>query len=140
MGAAQLYFAVRMSECTPQIDGFDADVELLADALLHLVVPNRYLLYYNFFECPATSDALSREAQQVLRSALAGRVPDWYTRNITNGAELWAALRTDFSLRMLANLQDEFGGLCSFDWIPEWRLEGGPLPPEGANPFRDGGC
>jgi hypothetical protein len=139
-GAAQLYFAVRMSECTPQFDRSDADVELLADALLHPVVPNNYLLYYEFFECPESADALSREAQQVLRDALAGRVPAWYTRNITNGAELWTALRTDFSLRILANLQDEFGGLCSFDWIPEWRLEGGPLPPEGANPFRDGGC
>lgn len=139
-GAAQLYFAVRMSECTPQFDDLNTDFELLADALQHLVAPYHWLLYYNFFECPSSSDALSREAQRVVRSAVAGRVPDWYTENITNGAELWAALRTDFSLRMLANLQDEFGGLCSFDWIPEWRLRGGELPAAGSNPFRDGGC
>jgi len=139
-GAAQLYFALRTSDCTPQFDDLNTDVELLADALQHLVAPHHWLLYYNFFECPGSADALSREAQQVLRSAVAGRVPAWYTENITNGAELWAALRTDFSLRMLANLQDEFGGLCSFDWISQWRLYGGALPAEGSNPFRDGGC
>lgn len=31
------------------------------------------------------------EAEQVVLQGLAGQVPDWYTDNITDGAELWAA-------------------------------------------------
>ena len=140
-GAAQLYFAVKMSECTPQLDHLNTDVELLADALEHLVAPHRRLLYYSFFECPGQADEPSPETEEVIRSALAGEVPDWYTENITNGAELWAALRQDLSLHMLANLMDEFGGLCSTAWIDNWRTGGDAhLPPAASNPFRDGGC
>ena len=140
-GAVQLYFAVKMSECKDVGGNLDIDVELLADAMLYLVAPHHHLLYYSSFDCPGSTGVPSREAQQVLRSGLAGEVPDWYTENITNGSELWAALRKDLSLRMLFNLQDEFGGLCSKSWIHDWHVGGdSEMPAAGTNPFRDGGC
>ena len=64
---------------------------------------------------------------------------NWYRENITNGAELWTAWLRGPSLLALANLADEFGGLCSTDWI-RYPLDPERFPPAGSNPFRDGGC
>ena len=63
----------------------------------------------------------------------------WYTENITNGAELWAAWLRGPSLPALANLAGEFGGLCSTEWIT-CPFDPERFPPADSSPFRDGGC
>ena len=103
------------------------------------MVPGAWLTYYNSPGCetlPVPSEPTA-EAEQVVLQGMAGRVPDWYTDNITNGAELWAAWLRGPSLPALANLAGEFGGLCSTDWIT-YPLDPEQFPP--SNPFRDGGC
>lgn len=148
-GAVQLYFAVNHPDCYTK-EGFGAGVELLADTMEHLVVPYAWLGYYHppaeFTEevfdspdCAGLTGEPGEEAEAVVRAGLAGEVPDWYTRNITSGAELWAAIRRAPSVRILLNLQDEFGGFCDLDWL-RYPLEIDDLPPADDNQFRDGGC
>ena len=72
-------------------------------------------------------------------AGLAGKVPEWYTRNITNSNEFWAAWLSAPSLRSLWNLAPEFGGLCSDDWVT-YPLEPERFPAASANPFREAGC
>ena len=137
-GAVQLYFATTHPDC---FAGSGQGSEILADTVLHVMVPHAWLTYYNSPGCP-TLPARSEptpEAVQVVLQGLAGQVPDWYRDNITSGAELWSAWLRGPSLTALANLRDEFGGLCSTDWITE-PLDPARFPPEGTNPFRDGGC
>ena len=138
-GAVQLYFSATHRDCdlVPGVQGVGR--ELLADSMLSLVLPEAWLGYFVILDCPAVGDRPSPEAQAVVRAGLAGEVPDWYTENITSGAELWAAIRADPELHALANLVDEFGGLCTMDWIT-YPVNRALIPPEGANPFRDGGC
>ena len=81
----------------------------------------------------------TRQDEEVVLAGLAGRGADWYTENITNGAELWAAFLSRPGDKLLANIMHEFGGLCRTDWI-RYPLDPGLFPPEGTNPFRDGGC
>ena len=102
-GAAQLYFAVTYPDChvTP---GLGAGSELLADTLVHLVVPDAWLGYYSTADCPGLPSEPSREAEAVLRSALAGEVPDWFTEHFADSAAVWAAWRRAPSLPALANL------------------------------------
>lgn len=148
-GAVQLYFATTHPECYTK-EGFGAGVELLADTMEHLVVPYAWLGYYHppveFVEqvfdspdCAGLTGEPSEEAEAVVRAGLAGEVPDWYGENITSGAELWAAIREAPSVRILLNLQDEFGGFCDLDWL-RYPLKVDDLPPAGENQFRDGGC
>jgi hypothetical protein len=141
-GAVQLYFSTTYPDCRPG--------ELLADTLEYLVDPLGWLTYYNSAlldpeRCPGVSATPSPEALEVVRDGLAGRVPRWYLDNFTNGADLWSAIRGGNVTGLLANgLGDEFGGLCSTEWLRELvqtgRLDSGGVPPAGANPFRDGGC
>ena len=138
-GAVQLYFATTYPGCYANGDIHGA--EILADTVNHLIVPSAWLTYYNSDGCP-TLPQRSRptaEAEQVVLQGLAGQVPDWYTENITDGAELWAAWLRGPSLPALANLAGEFGGLCSTDWITH-PLDPERFPPAGSNPFGDGGC
>ncbi|MCY3577360.1 MAG: hypothetical protein OXH53_08605 [bacterium] len=138
-GAVQLYFATTYPACHgPAGKG---GVEILADTVTHLVVPGAQLTYYLFGGCPELIGRSSptEEAEQVVLQGLAGQVPDWYSENITNGAELWAAWLQGLSMPALANLADEFGGLCSTDWI-RYPFDPELLPPAGSNPFKDGGC
>ena len=148
-GAVQLYFAVNHPDCYTK-EGFGAGVELLADTMEHLVVPYAWLGYHHppveFTEdvfdspdCDGLSGEPSEEAEAVVRAGLAGEIPEWYTENITSGAELWAAIRAAPSVRLLLNLQDEFGGFCDLDWL-RYPLEIDDLPPADDNQFRDGGC
>ena len=148
-GAVQLYFAVTHPDCYT-IDGFRAGVELLADTIEHLVVPTASLSYYHppvefeespfdSGECPSVAAEPTGEAESVVLAGLAGEVPDWYTENITSGAELWAAIRGAPSVRLLLNLQDEFGGFCRLDWFRS-PLNLDRWPSEDDNQFRDGGC
>ena len=99
------------------------------------MVPGAWLTYYNSDGCPT----LPVEAEQVVLQGLAGQVPDWYTENITNGAELWAAWLRGPSLPALANLAGEFGGLCSTEWIT-YPFDPERFPPADSSPFKDGGC
>ena len=148
-GAVQLYFAVTYPDCYTK-EGFGAGVELLADTMEHLVVPYAWLSYYDppveFVEspfdspdCAAVSAEPTEEAEAVVLAGLAGQVPDWYTENITSGAELWAAIRKAPSLRILFNFKDHFGGFCTLDWL-RYPLDLDDFPPADDNQFRDGGC
>jgi hypothetical protein len=138
-GAVQLYFATTYPGCFDR--GGNSGAEILADTVTHLIVPEAVLTYYLGGGCPALPQRSqpSGEAEQVVLQGIAGRVPDWYRENITNGAELWAAWLRGPSLPALANLANEFGGLCSTDWIRN-PLDRELFPPAGSNPFRDGGC
>ncbi len=138
-GAVQLYFATTYPGCYDR--GDKSGAEILADTVTHLIVPGALLTYYLRSGCPTLPPRSepSGEAEQVVLQGLAGQVPDWYRENITNGAELWAAWLRGPSLPALANLADEFGGLCSTDWIVH-PLDPERFPPAGSNPFRDGGC
>ena len=115
--------------------------EILADTVNHLMVPGAWLTYYNSDGCPTlpVRSKPTLEAEQVVLQGLAGQVPDWYTENITNGAELWAAWLRGPSLPALANLAGEFGGLCSTEWIT-YPFDPERFPPAGSSPFKDGGC
>ncbi|WP_419930291.1 RCC1 domain-containing protein [Candidatus Poriferisocius sp.] len=139
-GAVQLYFATTYPGCY-NFSGDISGAEILADTVNHLIVPGAWLTYYESTGCPNITPGSSptTEAEQVVLQGLSGQVPDWYRENITNGAELWAAWLRGPSLPALANLADEFGGLCSTDWIT-YPLDPELFPPVGSNPFRDGGC
>ena len=148
-GAVQLYFAVTYPDCYTS-EGFGAGVELLADTMEHLVVPTAWLSYYHptvaFEESPFDSGECTNvdaepteEAESVVLAGLAGDVPDWYTENITSGADLWTAIRRAPSVRLLINLRDEFGGFCRLGWF-RYPLNLGRWPSEGDNQFRDDGC
>ena len=138
-GAVQLYFATTYPGCYAG-DGVGG-AEILADTVNHLMVPGTWLTYYNSDGCPTLPphSEPTLEAEQVVLQGLAGRVPDWYTENITNSAELWAAWLRGPSLPALANLAGEFGGLCSTDWIT-YPFDPELFPAADSNPFRDGGC
>ena len=138
-GAVQLYFATTYPGCWS--DGDTSGAEILADTVNHVMVPGAWLTYYQSPGCPTLPEGSqpTAEAERVVLQGLAGRVPDWYRDNITNGAELWAAWLRGPSVVALANLKDEFGGLCSTDWITH-PFDPERLPPTGSNPFRDGGC
>lgn len=137
-GAAQLYFAVTYPDCHVT-GGLGAGVELLADTLMHLVVPDAQMVYYAIGGCPGLPPEPSRDAEEVLRSALAGDVPDWFTENFADSAAVWAAWRRAPSLPTLANLAEAYGGLCTTDWL-EGLFDPARFPAADANPFRDGGC
>ena len=138
-GAVQLYFATTYPGCYARSENDGA--EILADTVNHLMVPGAWLTYHNSKDCPTlpAGSVPTAEAEQVVRQGLANQVPDWYTDNITNGAELWAAWLRGPSLPALANLADEFGGLCSTSWITH-PFDPERFPPADSNPFRDGGC
>ena len=139
-GAVQLYFATTYPGCYSR-DGNISGAEILADTVNHLIIPGAWLTYYESDGCPELPPRSrpSAEAEQVVLQGLAGQVPDWYTENITNGAELWAAWLRGPSLPALANLANEFGGLCRTDWIRS-PLDPDRFPPADSNPFKDGGC
>jgi len=143
-GAAQLWFAATYAGCL-HLD------ELMADTIVHTVMPRAWLTYYESYHdgfgpdsCPDLPPRPSTEAVEIVLAGLSGRVPQWYVENITNGAELWAAIRRGNATVLLANLADEFGGLCSTHWLRELvttgDLDSGQIPPAGTNPFRDGVC
>ena len=90
-GAVQLYFATTYRGCFAGTDFHG--VEILADTVLHVMVPHAWLTYYESPGCPTLPESSkpTLEAEQVVLSGLAGEVPNWYRENITNGAELWAA-------------------------------------------------
>ena len=136
-GPVQLYFATKYPNCEAETDQHGAEV--LADTMLHLVVPHAYLAYHEGGQCRGPSRSPTREAEEVVTDGLDDRVPDWYRRNIANGLELWTAWLRGPSLPALANLEGEFGGLCGTDWVAS-PLRPLDFPPAHLNPFRRGGC
>ena len=119
-GAVQLYFASTYPASTYP-DCFTADShpgsEILADTVMHLLVPEAELTYYDSTDCPSLPRTPSPDAERVVTDGMRGRVPSWYTTNITSGEKLWDAWVSSPSLPALANLADEFGGLCDTAWI-----------------------
>ncbi len=136
-GAVQLYFAATYPDCHRDF-GQPRGSEILADTLTHLVVPTAWLTYHSS-GCPGLGGEPDNEAEEVVGAGLAGEAPDWYSENVTNGAELWTALRRVLSASLLGNLAGEFGGFCSTDWF-RYPLDPSLFPPARANPFRHGGC
>ena len=135
-GAVQLYFATKYPDCFADTDQHGS--KILADTVLHVMVPHAYLTYYEG-RCRGLPRTPTLEAEQVVRQGLEDRVPDWYRRNITDGLELWTAWRRGPSLPALANLRDEFRGLCSTTWITV-PLDPQSFPTERRSPFLDDGC
>ncbi len=146
-GAVQLYFATTYPDCFTQSEGLRPGVEILADTMKHLVLPNAWLSYYNSStwpsssqdrfdspDCPSLPNEPTREAEAIVRTGLAGEVPDWYTENFTNGEELWEAMRNAPNAFAFANLADEFGGVCTTDWLT-YPLIPSIFPAAGTNPF-----
>ena len=135
-GPVQLYFATTYPNCEEETDQVGAEV--LADTVLHLMVPHAYLPYYEGGQCRGPGRSPTREAEQVVLDGLADRVPAWYLRDIADGLELWEAWLRGPSLPAMANLESEFGGLCSTNWISSPLV---PLnfPPAHLDPFRRGG-
>lgn len=136
-GAVQLYFAVKYPDCYVRGPSGLPGAEILADTVAHLMVPHDWLTYYESDGCPSLGERPSLEDEQVVLAGLAGKVPAWYTQNITSSDKFWAAWLEAPSLLVLWNLAPEFGGLCSDDWVTS------PLDPErfpSDNPFRDAGC
>ena len=131
-GAVQLYFAVTYPRCT------FGGTEAVADAMLHLVDPDAFLTYYGpLSACPQTPVTPTDEDLEVLRSGLAGEVPDWYSEYINDGADLWRAFLDSYGdLTLLSNIMHEFGGLCRTDFLMHWTI----APSRSANPFKDSGC
>ena len=146
-GAVQLYFATTYPDCFTVSEGLRAGVEILADTMKHLVLPNAWLSYYNSSawpssfadrfdspDCPSLPKEPTREAEAIVRTGLAGEVPDWYTENFTTGEELWDAMRNAPNEFAFANLADEFGGVCTTDWLT-YPLIPSIFPAAGTNPF-----
>ena len=161
-GAVQVYFAVTFPDCLVH-QGNPLAAELLAETMEHLVLPDGPLLYhagtsqptfraqenpnyYDYSQCSPDVAEPSALTEGIVLAGLAGEVPDWFTENITDGSDLWAAFLKAPSWQILINLADEFGGLCSTGWVQDWVRSSEedprarPGPPEGSNPFRDGGC
>ena len=135
-GAAQLYFAHTYPDCFAETH---PGSEILADTVLHLLVPEAQLIFYGTSGCPTLPATPNAEAERVATAAMRGRVPTWYTQNITTGTELFEAWDDAPSLPALANLADEFGGLCRTDWI-EYPFDAAQFP-AAASAFRnDGNC
>ena len=141
-GAVQLYFNVTYKDCFPEIESIGG--EYLADTMSHLIEPASWLTYYESTDIPSNGCARytpepTRLDEEVALAGLAGEIPDWYTENITDGAELWSAFLSRPGDKLFANIMHEFGGLCSTSWVRH-PLDPSLFPPEGTNPFRDGGC
>ncbi len=114
-GAVQLYFASNYSHCPAEADF--AGVSILADTVLHLTVPHARLRYYEPGGCFNLPVEPTPEAERIVLAGLAGQVPDWYRDNITDSFELWTTWRLGPSLPAFANLMDQFGGLCTTEWL-----------------------
>ena len=141
-GAVQLYFNVTYKDCFPEIESIGG--EFLADTMSHLIEPANWLTYYESTDIPENrctkyTPEPTQQDEEVVLAGLAGEVPAWYTENITNGAELWSAFLERPGDKLFANIQHEFGGLCSTRWIRQ-PLDPSLFPADGTNPFRDGGC
>ncbi len=135
-GAVQLYFATEYPDCFADTDEHGS--KILADTVLHIMVPHANLTYYSG-RCRGLPRMPTVEAEQVVRQGLDDRVPDWYRREITDGFELWTAWLRGPSLPAIANLRDEFRGLCSTSWITS-PLDPQSFPTDRRSPFLDDGC
>ena len=134
-GAVQLYFASKYPHCPAEADF--AGVAILADTVLHLTVPHARLPYHQPGGCFNLPVEPTAEDEQIVRAGLAGRVPDWYRENVTTSFELWSTWRIGPSLPAFANLMDQFGGLCTTEWLTV-PLDPHLLPSRHVDPFT--GC
>ena len=114
-GPVQLYFASRYPRCGDSDDLHGA--EALAQAMLHVTVPHAQL-NQSSLDCPGLPSTPSAEAQRIVRQGLERDVPDWYYANIEDARDLWLTWQRATSFPALANLKNQFGGLCgNTDWI-----------------------
>ena len=140
-GAVQLYFASTYPSCSSGDDLQGA--EALADTLLHVTLPHAPLHYSENRTCRRLPTSPTRAAEEIVTQGLEARdnrdLPDWYTRNIDDGLDLWTEWRLGPSLPALNNLRSEFGGLCETSWIiSPLDLTAPNVPPAATSPFADG--
>ncbi len=121
--------------------------ELYADIMMILVLPDEDGLsnYWDRYCAGATAGRTS-EAMAVVKSALSGRIPSWFTsRYAASGGGLdlervWAdtrALVDDRSrVAVVHQLRHSFGGYCDNAKATESAFGNGVT----RNPWRDGGC
>ena len=114
-GAVQLYFASTYSDCFTS--SAHRGSEILADTMMHLLVPEAELTYYDSAACNSLPTSPNAQAEQVASDGMRGRVTRWYTTSITTGTKLFTEWRKAPSLPALANLSIEYGGLCSTNWV-----------------------
>ena len=138
-GPVQLYFASKYPRCSSGDDQQGATA--LADTMLHITVPHAWLSSYQGRTCAGLPRTPSLEAERVVRQGLDGQVPDWYTDNITTAGVLWTRWLRGPSFPALANLKNEFGGLCDPQaiWI-EPPLDPDDFPTRNDPPFMQAVC
>ena len=130
------------------LEGHCDSEELYADMLMILVHGDDAIQRSPYWSrCTGTDDNLTEAALAVVRSAVAGEMPQWFadTYHDEDGKpdleRLWDDLKTRFSRRshlvaIVYQLRNAFGGYCSSRNARDSAFEDGPT----RNPWRDGGC
>ncbi len=118
--------------------------ELYADVFLLSVLPDAIAGYWD--ACTGWNSTTTAEAVAVMRSAVSGTMPAWFSTTygaIADGPDLeklWADVKSmeGISDRIIAvyQLRNSFGGYCSNSKAAESAFEDGVA----RNPWRDGGC
>ncbi len=118
--------------------------ELYADVFLLSVLPDAVAGYWD--ACTGWNSTTTAEAVAVMRSAVSGTMPAWFSTTygaIADGPDLeklWADVKSmegisDRSI-VVYQLRNSFGGYCSNSKAAESAFEDGVA----RNPWRDGGC
>ena len=119
--------------------------ELYADIMSRAVIGHPGVHRY-WASCPGTTDGIAEDALTVVRSAVAGTMPSWFSTAYDTGEgdpdleRLWADIRTvllesDRSA-IVFQLRDAFGGYCDNAKATASAFANGVT----RNPWRDGGC
>jgi len=118
--------------------------ELYADVFLLSVLPDAVAGYWD--ACTGWNSTTTAEAVAVMRSAVSGTMPAWFSTTygaIADGPDLeklWADVKSmegisDRSI-VVYQLRNSFGGYCNNSKAAESAFEDGVA----RNPWRDGGC
>ena len=119
--------------------------ELYADIMSRAVIGHPGIHRY-WASCPGTTDGIAEDALTVVRSAVAGTMPSWFSTAYDTGEgdpdleRLWAdigtvPLESDRSA-IVFQLRDAFGGYCDNAKATASAFANGVT----RNPWRDGGC
>ena len=118
--------------------------ELYADVFLLSVLPDVDPTYWD--ACTGWNSTTTAEAIAVMRSAVSGTMPAWFSTTygaIADGPDLeklWADVKSMEGISdrgiVVYQLRNSFGGYCSNSKAAESAFEDGVA----RNPWRDGGC
>ena len=140
LSALRLYL-----ESLPVVAGNNCRIsELYADVFLLSILPDIDPAYWD--ACTDWNSRTTAEAVAVMRSAISGTMPAWFSTTygaIADGPDLerlWVDVKSmeDSHERgiVVYQLRDSFGGYCSNSKAAESAFEDGVA----RNPWRDGGC